>query len=88
MSSKFQNLNSRVSNFLLLATFAAVGFTLFSLFPSIIFYSYEGWSYLDSIYFTIITLTTIGFGDFVAGKKIAVYFHVHDRDRFDVITGR
>ena len=52
----------------MLIAFAVLGFTLFSLFPAIMFHFYEGWSYFDSIYFTIITLTTIGFGDFVAGK--------------------
>ncbi|XP_029360052.1 potassium channel subfamily K member 5-like isoform X2 [Echeneis naucrates] len=29
--------------------------------------SVEGWSYLEGIYFSFITLTTVGFGDYVAG---------------------
>ncbi len=29
------------------------------------FKSYEKWNYFDSIYYCIITLTTIGFGDYV-----------------------
>ena len=30
----------------------------------------EGWSLLDGIYFSVVTLTTIGFGDFVPGQSI------------------
>ncbi len=29
-----------------------------------IFRALEGWSYLDALYFSLITLTTVGYGDF------------------------
>ncbi|XP_049587261.1 potassium channel subfamily K member 5 isoform X1 [Syngnathus scovelli] len=35
--------------------------------PPLIFMSLEGWSYLEGLYFSFITLTTVGFGDYVAG---------------------
>lgn len=38
----------------------------------------EGWSWVDSLYFSIVTLTTVGFGDFSpqtdAGKLFTVFY--------------
>uniref|UniRef100_W5LWY3 Potassium channel, subfamily K, member 2a n=1 Tax=Lepisosteus oculatus TaxID=7918 RepID=W5LWY3_LEPOC len=48
--------------------FILFGCLLFVAIPAIIFKHIEGWSALESIYFVVITLTTIGFGDFVAGN--------------------
>ncbi|XP_054474899.1 potassium channel subfamily K member 2b [Anoplopoma fimbria] len=47
--------------------FILFGCLIFVALPVVIFKHIEGWSTLESIYFVVITLTTIGFGDFVAG---------------------
>ncbi|KAM7395411.1 hypothetical protein PAMA_006935 [Pampus argenteus] len=49
--------------------FILFGCLIFVALPAIIFKHIEGWSTLESIYFVVITLSTIGFGDFVAGEK-------------------
>ena len=42
---------------------------------AILYHSQEGWSFFDSLYYCFITLSTIGFGDYVAlqsGKALEV----------------
>jgi len=43
---------------LILATIVIV------LIGSVFYHSVEGWGWIDSIYFSVITLTTVGYGDF------------------------
>ncbi|XP_006901594.1 PREDICTED: potassium channel subfamily K member 4 [Elephantulus edwardii] len=47
--------------------FLLIGCLLFVLTPMFVFCYVEGWSKLEAIYFVIVTLTTVGFGDYVAG---------------------
>lgn len=53
-------------------------FILILFLGSCIFHNLEGWSYLDSLYFTVVTSTTIGYGDFVpktdAGKIFTMFY--------------
>ncbi|XP_034080231.1 potassium channel subfamily K member 2 [Gymnodraco acuticeps] len=53
--------------------FVLFGCLLFVALPAAIFKHIEGWSVLESLYFVVITLTTIGFGDFVAGGSEIEY---------------
>ncbi len=47
-------------------------------FGSWVFHQIEGWGYIDSFYFSAITLTTVGYGDFSphtpAGKLLTVVY--------------
>lgn len=43
------------------------GFLFFIFLPACIFVVFEGWDYVASVYYAFVTLTTIGFGDLVAG---------------------
>uniref|UniRef100_A0A8C9IV94 Potassium two pore domain channel subfamily K member 17 n=1 Tax=Piliocolobus tephrosceles TaxID=591936 RepID=A0A8C9IV94_9PRIM len=41
------------------------GLLLFLLLPPLLFSHMEGWSYMEGFYFAFITLSTVGFGDYV-----------------------
>ncbi len=57
--------------------FLVLGCIIFIVFPAIVFSSVEpSWNYLDAVYFAFITLTTIGFGDLVAGLITFHSFYV------------
>ena len=47
------------------------------LLSTFVFHTLEGWSYLDSVYYTTVTITTIGYGDFTPktdyGKIAAIF---------------
>ncbi|XP_065822719.1 potassium channel subfamily K member 10b isoform X2 [Labrus bergylta] len=47
--------------------FILAGCIVFVTIPAVIFQHIEKWTTLDSIYFVVITLTTVGIGDYVAG---------------------
>ncbi len=38
--------------------------------------SIEGWSYLDSVYFSAVTITTLGYGDFVPVTSLGKIFTI------------
>ncbi|XP_028251861.1 potassium channel subfamily K member 17-like [Parambassis ranga] len=45
------------------------GVVLFFVVPMIVFQQHEGWTYSQAIYYCFITLSTIGFGDYVADNN-------------------
>ena len=45
-----------------------IGTCLMILVPSSLFHHFEEWDYGTSVYYSFITLSTIGFGDYVAGS--------------------
>ncbi|NXU70470.1 KCNKA protein, partial [Oreotrochilus melanogaster] len=54
--------------------FILAGCIVFVTIPAFIFKHIEGWTALESIYFVVVTLTTVGFGDFVAGGNAAIQY--------------
>ncbi|XP_070271500.1 potassium channel subfamily K member 10 isoform X2 [Myotis yumanensis] len=54
--------------------FILAGCIVFVTIPAVIFQYIEGWTALESIYFVVVTLTTVGFGDYVAGGNAGINY--------------
>lgn len=57
------------------AIFIVWGVLIHLVLPPFVFMVTEGWSYIEGLYFSFITITTIGFGDFVAGVNPDIHYH-------------
>ncbi|KAM8826093.1 potassium channel subfamily K member 5-like [Synchiropus picturatus] len=57
-----------------IALFLLWGLFVHLLIPPLVFMKMEGWSYLEGLYFSFITLTTVGFGDYVAGVNPSIEY--------------
>jgi len=57
-------------------------FAVFLLLGSLVFHVLEGWTYLEALYFSFTTLTTIGFGDYLPSTHISKIFAI-----FYIIVG-
>uniref|UniRef100_A0A673HGM0 Potassium channel subfamily K member 5-like n=2 Tax=Sinocyclocheilus rhinocerous TaxID=307959 RepID=A0A673HGM0_9TELE len=53
--------------FICTIVFLLWGFLVHLIFPAFVFMGFENWTYLEGLYFSFTTLTTVGFGDYVAG---------------------
>ena len=52
-------------------------FVVFILFSGMFFYhNIEGWRYLDAFYFSVATLTTVGYGDFAPHTDLGKLFTI------------
>lgn len=55
----------------ILVGYLCTGFILYVTIPAIIFSIIQDWTYFESVYFCFVTLTTVGFGDFVPSANSA-----------------
>ncbi|XP_062324747.1 potassium channel subfamily K member 5a isoform X2 [Osmerus eperlanus] len=62
-----RGLSLRKAQFTCTAIFILWGVLVHLVIPPFVFMSQEGWTYVEGLYFSFVTLTTIGFGDLVAG---------------------
>ncbi|XP_026163904.1 potassium channel subfamily K member 5 [Mastacembelus armatus] len=59
----------RKAQFTCTAIFLLWGVLVHLVLPPFVFMTQEGWTYVEGLYFSFVTLTTIGFGDLVAGVE-------------------
>ena len=56
-----------------------LGVALFIISPSLIFSAIEDWTFVEAVYYCFVTLTTVGFGDFVPAQASSTDVHAFYR---------
>ncbi|XP_036438301.1 potassium channel subfamily K member 5b [Colossoma macropomum] len=69
-----RHLHVKNVQFICTTVFLLWGLLFHLLIPPFIFMVVEEWTYLEGLYFCFITLTTVGFGDYVAGVNTSVTY--------------
>ncbi|XP_048342407.1 potassium channel subfamily K member 16-like [Sphaerodactylus townsendi] len=64
-----KGVKKKTTRVLTLLFFLVMGILVFICVPSVIFQVMEDWTYSEAIYFAFITLSTIGFGDYIIGRQ-------------------
>ena len=64
---KDKHCSSQVYNFAETTTIGFIGIFIFIIAPSVIVSEIEDWTFDEGVYFAVISLSTVGFGDYVAG---------------------
>lgn len=62
-----KSLTAKKVQFVCTAIFLLWGLLVHLIIPSFVFVCFENWTYLEGLYFSFTTMTTVGFGDYVAG---------------------
>lgn len=73
-SDKIHNITANLGLLGQIVLYLLPGFLLLIFLPSVAIMIFEGWDYDVAVYYAFVTLTTIGFGDYVAGKSC--YYNV------------
>ncbi|XP_032876464.1 potassium channel subfamily K member 5-like [Amblyraja radiata] len=71
-----KGLSPRKAQITCTAIFIVWGVLVHLVVPPFVFKVTEGWSYIEGLYYSFITISTIGFGDFVAGVDPNADYHI------------
>ena len=55
---------TRISRYISILSYMVICLTIFVVIFNMLFHDIEGWDFVTSLYFTVVTMTTIGFGDY------------------------
>ena len=59
--------NDKLQKLVRVGVALSLGVTLMILLPAALFSHIEHWDYVESIYFSVVSMSTVGFGDYIAG---------------------